>query len=1166
MTLISKMTLNGFKSFAKHTELLFGNGFNCILGPNGSGKSNIFDALCFVLGRMSAKSMRAEKASNLIYNGGKSKSQASHGEVSIFFDNSKKTFPTEEPYVKITRIIKKDSQSIYKINDQKRTRQQVLDMLAVAKIDPEGYNIVLQGDIVRFAEMNTGDRRMLIEEVSGISLYEDKKQKALRELEKVDEKLKEADILLTERNIYLKELKKERDHAQKFKDLKDRIDTSKASYLWIKIEAKQKTRDEMQAEISKHQDKINSINAEISSFKNDIEQKKNEISGITKEIEAKGEKEQVAMQREVEQLKIDVATNKTRIESLKNEIEKISMRKKQLNDDLKDIDSQISQLNKDKNEAEKKKASASKDIAGLEGEIKKFRKDNQIDNAFEIEKEIEKLDKEIEEKQKEIDELRKEQQDSLRQKDQVEFQLNSMKQQIDKVLELEKEHKTQIEALKIKDKDFKKAVLELNILLAQDSILAKKLSDSRAKLYAVEQELAKLNARNISIRESAGDIAVKKILEQKSKDKIRGIYGTVSELGSVKSEYSLALEIAAGPRINSLVVEDDKIARDCIHFLKENKFGVAVFLPLNKIKAKQHHEEVDKLLKEPGVHGKAVELVSYEPKFKKVFEYVFQDTLVVDSIDTARKIGIGKARMVSLDGDLAELSGAMQGGFRERKNRPGFQEKELIKDIESHSARLGELKKDIADIESKRVENEKTIAELREKKAALEGEIIKERKSLHLDDSDLGSTKKSRQELEQKEKEIKKSSDELTKKITDFNKVLTGAKIKKQELREKITSLRNPALLAELTAFEQKKNELSAEVVQIEADLRTINSKINDMRLPEKNKIQEILKQQQKELEEFDAELKRMVEKIKTGSADLKEKEKNLITFRNLHRELFAKRDRLMDEIEKISSKIEGLNVQSRDVEIKMNKISVENAGVVAELAGLSQEFQQYEGIKIDKERSEQELKLDISKFERMASDLGSINMMALEKYEAVEKEYNSLLEKRGTLSREKDEVLIMMNEIEGKKKDLFMRTFEEINKNFKQTFNELFSKGDASLEIENPEKPFEAGVDIKVRLTGSKFLDIRSLSGGEKTMTALAFIFSIQEYEPHSFYILDEVDATLDKHNSDKLSKLIRKYVSKAQYIVISHNDAITTEADNLYGISMDKETQISKVTSIKL
>ncbi|MFC1697866.1 AAA family ATPase, partial [Nanoarchaeota archaeon] len=238
MTKINKLLLRGFKSFAMKTEMNFGNDFNVVLGPNGSGKSNILDALCFVLGKISAKSMRAEKSSNLIYNGGKTKQPAKEAEVAIFFCNKNKKFPLEEDEVKISRIIKQKSGSKYKINDKTRTRGEVLDLLSAAKINPDGYNIILQGDIVSFVEMSTNDRRKLIEEVAGISVFEDKKNKSLKDLEKVDNNIREAEIILTERETYLKELKKDRDQALKYKDLNEKINSNKATYLWIQIQKK----------------------------------------------------------------------------------------------------------------------------------------------------------------------------------------------------------------------------------------------------------------------------------------------------------------------------------------------------------------------------------------------------------------------------------------------------------------------------------------------------------------------------------------------------------------------------------------------------------------------------------------------------------------------------------------------------------------------------------------------------------------------------------------------------------------------------------------------------------------------------------------------------------------------------------------------------------------
>jgi chromosome segregation protein len=245
--------------------------------------------------------------------------------------------------------------------------------------------------------------------------------------------------------------------------------------------------------------------------------------------------------------------------------------------------------------------------------------------------------------------------------------------------------------------------------------------------------------------------------------------------------------------------------------------------------------------------------------------------------------------------------------------------------------------------------------------------------------------------------------------------------------------------------------------------------------------------------------------------------------------------------------------------------LSLEIAKFKAEFAGLEEEFSQYKDVKLVK-KSLEELKKEIKDFEKMRQNIGSVNMKALEIYESVEKKYLELKEKREKLEEEKKEILGMMDEIEGKKKELFMKTFEEVNDRFKEIFTEISTKGSqVYLELEDQENPFNAGMNIKAKISGTKYLDIRSLSGGEKTMTALAFIFAIQEYSPASFYILDEVDAALDKQNSEKLARLIAKYSQRAQYVVISHNDGLISEAQNLYGVSMD-EHGISKVVSLKI
>src|SRR3989344_540755 len=285
MTKINRIAIHGFKSFAHKTEIPFDNKFNVVLGPNGAGKSNVGDAICFVLGRLSAKSMRAEKASNLIFNGGKNKKPATSASVEIAFDNSTKIFPHQDKEIVVNRTINKDGGSTYRINGKKMTRTEVLDMLSAARINPDGHNIVLQGDIMRFVDMSNLDRRKIIEEISDVTLYEEKKHKALLELQHVDEQLNNAEIILKERKVYLQELKKDRDQALKFKDLKDKVDSNRATLVHLQMQEREELKVKYDAELQKHQDKINVAEKEMDVLKQKVLQSKQNIADINKEIE-----------------------------------------------------------------------------------------------------------------------------------------------------------------------------------------------------------------------------------------------------------------------------------------------------------------------------------------------------------------------------------------------------------------------------------------------------------------------------------------------------------------------------------------------------------------------------------------------------------------------------------------------------------------------------------------------------------------------------------------------------------------------------------------------------------------------------------------------------------------------------------------------------------------
>lgn len=1163
MTKINRISIHGFKSFAHKTEIPFDNKFNVILGPNGAGKSNISDALCFVLGRLSAKSMRAEKASNLIFNGGKDKKPGSSATVEIAFDNKNKIFSEDAPEIVISRTINKDGGSIYRLNGKKKTRTEILDTLALGKINPEGHNIILQGDITHFVDMHPVERRKIIEEISDVTIYEEKKHKALLELQKVEEKLNNAEIILKERKVYLQELKKDRDQALKFKDLKNKIDSTKATLVHIQLKEREEQNAKNTGEIENQQKKLKSAEQEIEKLKKRVEENKAKISSINQQIEQKGEKEQLKVHRTLEDLKVVLAQDKTRISTLKDEISKLQQRKDQFRQEIEELENKSSSSSKQQQNLQETRKKKEKELQDWEQKIVDFKKKNKIESSQELEKEIEDKDKVIEKKQDEVQQLRQKQQDLLREKDKLQYQLQTLDERITKVKEVESQNKQQLKELQDNRNTLKQLTLKLNQTLDQDSSFAAQLANARKKSADLQEKEAQLNAKSSALQASlASNRAVKNILDNKKK--FHGVYGTVAELGKAQRKYSLPLEVAAGNKMQNIVVDNDGTAAECIKYLKNNKLGTASFIPLNKIKSREISSDDKKLIKTKGVHDFALNLISFDGRYKKAFEFVFGNTLVVDDIDVARTIGIGAIKMATMDGNVAEPSGVMKGGFVAVRPTSGFQEHNSLEELEKIEHEMEEQEKIISNLESKRITNEKEISSLRNRRAELEVEIIKLEKTLHLEEGDFNASSELRKELSSNLKDAENNLGKVEKDIASINRELAELKSKKQMLRSQVSQLRDPKLLAQLTAFEQSRQKGREEIVRLESELKLGSAQLQQMFTPELQKIQDIIKQHDKEEAKFTIEIKQLDVKIKQNQQELAQKEKDSQEFYSKYRELFNQREKINGDVTKAENEIENFREKSRTYEREINVSSLKNAEVKAKLAALQEELARYKKVEILKNKSPQELQQEVNRFESMMGQMSAVNMKALEVYDQVEKEYTSLMEKKDGLDKEKTDVMTLMNEIETKKKDHFMKTFDQANNNFQKIFSSLFKKGKAYLQLDNEKNPFEDGLSVKVKLTGNRFLDIKSLSGGEKTLTALSFIFAIQEHQPSSFYILDEVDAALDKHNSETLAKLVRSYADQAQYILISHNDAVISEGDTLFGISMNDG--ISKVTSLKI
>mgnify|MGYP001570879623 CR=1 FL=1 len=1143
MTTIQKIKFHGFKSFAKPIEIEFGNNFNCIIGPNGSGKSNIVDGLTFVLGKRSAKAMRAEKASNLIFNGGKKGSPMKEASVSIYFTNNSKEFPIASEVVKITRLVKQSGQSDYRINDEKRTREQIIDLLSKAGIDSDGFNILLQGDVVSFTEMRSDERRQIIEDVAGISVYEDKKQKALLELEKVDQKINEANLILKERDAHLRNLKKERDQALKFKELEQNIKENKATYLYLQIKEKNEKKEEIVSRIKKHQQNIDSLNKEVQELRTKTDQKRSEVDSINKNIEEKSEIEQVSLQQNIEKIREEILRDETRLENLKIEIQKVNQRSSQLKKDELEIETKIKELNKEKIALEEKQKTLKKEEEAVRKNIQNYKKRHNIQD-FSL---MEKIESEIEQLQNSIISLKEQKSSLIIEQDRNNQEINKVKELLDKFSSPQ---------VKKKREELEKVERELDSLINNLNVTITQIDSNKEKLEQFKQELSSLRGKKISIADSlSGNQSVNLILNSR----INGVFGTIASLGKVNEKYSTALEVTAGARTNSIIVDNDITAQKCIQILKDKKAGIATFLPLNKIRERIQLNELNQLKNLSGVKDIALNLIEYDKKFHNAFSYVFGSTLVVDDIPTARKVGIGRVRMVTLEGDLIEPSGAMIGGYR-RKVSGVFEQKDISSEITKKESEIEIILKRIQEFNNKRLSQEKTSNELRNKKYNLEAELIKLQKTSDI--SNLNELKKSFSDLNNKIKESNLRIKQLAQEIERNEKGLDKLRLERQKLQVK------PASKDSLSSLENIEKELQDKIsltAQIQTEIKNIENQILSIHNPEKLKIQEIIKQHQKEILDFQNEINQIEQKLKSSHPNLKEQEKKEKQFREDYKNQFIKRNKLTEDIRNVESKISQHDFKIKEIEKRLNEVSLDNAKISAEIEALDSEFEEFKGTKIRRNISLADLKLEIAEFEKMLKSLGNVNLRALEVYDTIEKEYQEIVGKTSGLQTEKEDVLSMMAEIEGKKKHLFLKTYKQIAENFKRIFLSLSAKGEAYLDLEDKENPLQAGLDIKVKLAGTKFLDITSLSGGEKTLTALALIFAIQEHKPASFYLLDEVDAALDKTNSQLLAKLVANYAKQSQCIMISHNDSVITEADQVYGVTM-QQNGISKIVSMKL
>lgn len=1170
---ISRISLKNFKSF-KRISIPIPQGFTAIVGPNGSGKSNIVDAICFVLGRSSAKSLRAERFSDLIFNGGKKEKPASEAEVSLYLDNSGREIPIDSKEIKITRSIDVEGNSVYRLNGKRTSRTEILDVLSAAKIQPDGHNIVLQGDVTRIVEMNPIERRGVIDEIAGIAEYDEKKRKALRELEKVSENVSKVEAVLGEVKEQLQKLEKEKNDALRHEFLKGEIRRSKGIVLYSNHLQISAGIEKLNKAIQEEEERTKRIDKYLNILLLKLEVKKKEVEKLNADIILKEETEQFEIFRELEKLKNELAYHEEKLSAAKAEIAQLEERYARCSSNIAGVSEEIKNYEASNEVLEKAQSSIESKISQLKVEVdKEYERISKEDKvALDKREKLTSVRTKFEEERSKLFGLERENallNERKAEKSRIYRELGrEIAEKKAKLEELNKLKKAISDEKNNLDASLEKALSQKGMLVDESIELRKKIQKTSGLIQFNIEKLSGLRAK-FNALEQVKKTSFNEAIEAVLKLKESGIYGTIAQLGRVNPKFSKALEAAAGRGMQFIVVDTDATAEKCINYLKEKHIGRATFLPLNKLQVSQPDVNAKKIAKK--TYGFALELVDFDEKFRRAFAYVFRDTLVVKDLAFARS-AIGEARMVTLDGDLVEKSGSMSGGFYKPSDL-SFEEIDASKkEIE---ALEGELKKLEKEREALLKKEEEVRAELetlasKEVDSAREREVLSER--LRACGENIEELRKIIAEREVLSSEISSELKEISEKMEANEKeikVLSGVVSKlgeeKNSIEEELQTSEVEKVLKNIKNLELQTFELEKERESKKNQRSLSDSKISEILSPRISELQAELKEITSAKNRLEAQVKAIEEKkkeLEAAFSNLKEKESATLAEIDKSK---ARREFFVKGIEKISRKNDSLREGLTRVGRKTEYSKIEKARLEAKLEEINKALAGYSDLKFDitEPVDTADLEGEIARMEAEMASLEPINMRAIEDFEAVKEKFGGFSVRVQTLQEEKNAILKLMEEIEHRKKAVFMEVFENVAANFRRIFSQLSNGGSAELLLDEI-NPLEGGLQIQAKPEGRNPQYIELMSGGEKTLTALSFIFAIQRYQPAPFYVLDEIDMFLDDENVKKASDLIKDSSKEAQFIVVSLRDSLMASADQLFGISNDGG--VSKIVGVEL
>ena len=1171
-----RIDICGFKSFAEPVSIDLSKGITCIVGPNGSGKSNVSDAIRWVLGEQSPKVLRGGKMEDVIFSGTAKRRSKGMAEVVLVIDNTSKILPIDYSEVAITRRAFRSGEGEYYINSNQCRLKDIRELIMDTGIGVDGYSLIGQGKIADIVSNKVESRREIFEEAAGIVKYRSKKAEAEKKLENTAVNLSRVNDIIAEISGRIDSLKSESDIAKEYLKLNDEYKKVEVNVILKNIEDIELKNEYLKDDLVDLNVKLEEITERQATIKEELAQGQEEqvqLEALLEEARTK----KMQLVEEINSMNSDDIVRKEKLNLFEEQETRLKQEMLQLNEKLTQSNTQIKQFDEEidliedeiticQDQIEKKQTELEKFISHIETltqaiENKKERLFELHSNLAETKAESTGLQNLVETLEKKKNQLAEEEKEYEAIKKDKEEQL----QELRTAIEQKSEDKKAIE------KEVEKQKNEVNSI----AITLKKIAD---ELQKNKYDFANLSGRKRTIEELESNYdgysyAVKYVMKRD----FAGVHGVLADLIKVPQGFELAIETALGAALQNIVCSDDRIARNIIETLKREKAGRLTFLPLSSMRG-----EVSGISSEisssSGFKGIACNCIEFDEKYKGIFQYLLGKVVIVDNLQNAiaiTKKGRVNFRIVTLEGDVINTGGAITGGAYKNKTANIFERKAEIAELSDKLELLEEKNKKLQeenDIASQK--QTETLYNLEELEKKLKVAQLKyfEIQNLFKQKSDELQTLNAAAQKRQTELKAIFEEEKSTKGV--FEELI----FKNEAVSEQIEELKRE-LESDMAVLQESKGP-EKEGVEKLAEMKVKFSEIQNRKNTKEFQAGEI-KKQIKQFEESIERAKNDLQKVKSDIEELNSQSQDYRKLQEKQKEREVLEGYINDISEKRSQLFElGKNKARAADELAEQKNSVADSkyGLEIKLAKSESALENFKNklwdefeisyIQASSFRSEEINFADAQKQARILKsqikELGSVNIGAIKEYEEVEKRYEFLQNQKSDIQEAMRALRTIIEDMDTTIKVRFKESFDAIAQNFEIVFKELFGGGSAMLEMDNPQNPLESAIEIIAQPPGKKLQNINLLSGGEKTMTAIALMFAVLKAKPTPFCILDEVEAALDDGNVEKFAEYLRKF-EKIQFALITHQKVTMEHADVLYGITMP-EQGVSKLLSLKL